>query len=1128
MKTTRDLQTEIFNKINPVVRFSVSRYVLAIGLFLAIFAFGLISVINLGVDQFPSINFPFVVVTTAYPGASPSVIDQQVTQEIEDAVSTLNGITDINSTSSTGMSQVLMSFDMSTDQASDANQVASLVSAALQRLPQGVNSPIVQTFNPSSIPVLQFGISGSRASLEEVSLYVTNELTPLLQRIPGVANVQVDGGPSRQFQVLLNPDRLQSFDLTPQQVVAAVTGSAINQPIGTINSHDNVLTFATQNVPADTQSVADTLVDPARNTRVSDIAVVRDLPVSTDYARVNGRPVVLVSIQQTTSANAVAVVRNVKELLHDTKLPAGYEISFSNDTTAPVQASLISTYREILVTAIVVALIILLFLGKLNTALSVIIAVPIALSAAPVLFNLAGFTLNLVSMLAMIVAIGVVVDDSIVVAENVERYRLMGFGQREAVLKGASEIFSAVVAATLSLLSVLIPVSFIGGIIGQFMRQFALGLAAAVAFSLLEAVLFLTVRLAYTPESTRTLDWSDLRRSLGELAESMRWGLRAWRKAAGIVVGIAALVALIATKHFVFLPALLFYPFLLGPLQYVGRLSVSFFQALTTMLHGWTEAGLEWVRDKYAKSLVGMLDRSVLVLVGTAVALALIVALVLPKITFSFAPQSDNGSITINVSMHNGTTLAANNEMTGKLESYLLHQPAVSTVQTIVGSVGIFTVGVNRPENTTMTVQLVPLALRAGVYDLMDKYRKAMGDILFGGDPSATLSLSAGGGPPGSNSTITLNLLSSNQDLLQARSTKILQFIQNHAFVTGATSSLSDVTIERDFVPSESKMGGTGINPGTVAGLLQTYASGTHAGDVQTGGQSYPIMVQIDPTFLSNGQSLLNLPIYSPTRHSRLQVGQLGSLVVRQSPISVLRYNRLYTATLSINLTKNAPPALSFQNTLTDELTRRGLLDSGVTLGSGGVFGASTLAREVSRSGTIAFLLAVFLAYLVMAAQFNSWRYPVYLLMPVPLAIVGALVFVVLLGGGLDIFGLLGVLLLIGLSAKNAILYLDFVVERVGKMPLKEALIESARLRFRPIVMTTLTILVIAGPLVFGRGEGSEFGQRLGVVMFGGIFTSAILTFFVVPAAFYLFERKRIEKAAEEVPIPENAATETL
>ena len=425
-----------------------------------------------------------------------------------------------------------------------------------------------------------------------------------------------------------------------------------------------------------------------------------------------------------------------------------------------------------------------------------------------------------------------------------------------------------------------------------------------------------------------------------------------------------------------------------------------------------------------------------------------------------------------------------------------------------------------------MTVQLVPLAHRPGVYDLMDRYRKDMGDILLRDDPSATLSLSAGGGPPGSNSTISLSILSSDQDLLQARSARILQVVSNHRFVTGATSSASNITMERDFTPSESRMEGTGISPSAVASLLQTYTSGTQSGNVQIGGQSYPIMVQIDPTYLSDGQSLLNLPIYSPVRQARLQVGQLGSLEVRQSPISVLRYNRLYTSTLSINLAKNAPPALTFQNTLTDELTRQGLLDSSVTIGSGGAFGASALARQLSTTGATAFLLALFLAYLVMAAQFNSWRYPIYLLLPVPLAIVGALLFVVLLGGALDIFGLLGVLLLIGLSAKNAILYLDFVVERVGKMPLKEALIDSARLRFRPIVMTTLTVLVIAGPLVFGSGEGSEFGHRLGIVMFGGILTSAILTFFVVPAAFYLFERRRVEKQVERKAAEDRQAVE--
>jgi HAE1 family hydrophobic/amphiphilic exporter-1 len=957
-----------------------------------------------------------------------------------------------------------------------------------------------------------------------VSAWVTDDLTPLLERIPGVANVQVDGGPTRQFQVLLNPDRLQSFDLGPQQVVAAITSSAVNLPIGTINSHKNALTFATDNVPVDTAEIAGIFVDAARAIRVSDIAAVRDVPASTNYARVNGTPAVLVSVQQASNSNAVAVVRNVHSLLAQVKLPPGYSISFSNDTTAPIQASLNSTYREIIITAIVVALIVLLFLGKLNTAFSVILAVPIALSAAPVLYNLAGFTLNLVSMLAMIVAIGIVVDDSIVVAENVERYRAMGIKQKEAVLKGTSEIFSAVVAATLSLLSVLIPVSFIGGIIGQFLRQFALGLAAAVGFSLLEAVLFLTVRLAYTPDSDRKLDWSDLAKSFGMLGETMRWGLRAWRKPAGIVVAAVVIVALIATKHFIFLPGMVLYPILVGILRYLGRLLYSFLQALTTTLHGWTEAGLEWVRDAYARSLVGLLQRSVVVLLATAGVLVVIVVLLVPKITFSFAPQSDNGTITVNLSMHTGSTLATTNSATGRLEAFLLRQPEVRTVQTVVGSVGIFTVGANRPENTTIVVQLAPFSHRPGVYDLMPRFRREMLGILSADDPSATLSLTAGGGPPGASSTISLSLLSADQDLLLKRNGRILPVIQRSPFVTSVTSSLSSVTVERDFIPNESKMAGTGISPSAIAGLLQTYTSGTKAGDAQVGGQSYPIMVQIDPTSLSGGQSLLDLPISSAARKSRLQVGQLGTLVLRQSPVAVQRYNRLYTATLSISLAKGAPPALAFQNQLTDELTRQGLLDASVTLGSGGAFGAGALARQVATSGVTAFLLALFLAYLVMAAQFNSWRYPIYLLLPVPLAIVGALVFVVLLGGGLDIFGMLGMLLLIGLSAKNAILYLDFVVERLGKMSLKEALIESARLRFRPIVMTTLTVLVIAGPLVFGRGQGTEFGQRLGVVMFGGIISSAILTFFVVPAAFFQFEKKRAAKQDERRAAEEQQA----
>ena len=238
-------------------------------------------------------------------------------------------------------------------------------------------------------------------------------------------------------------------------------------------------------------------------------------------------------------------------------------------------------------------------------------------------------------------------------------------------------------------------------------------------------------------------------------------------------------------------------------------------------------------------------------------------------------------------------------------------------------------------------------------------------------------------------------------------------------------------------------------------------------------------------------------------------MGQLGSFTLNQAPTSMTRYNRIYYSQYTINLRPDAPPPLTVQNQLGQELQAKGVFTDDLQLTSNGSTGMAALAQQLQTQAPITFLLALFLAYLVMGAQFNSWRYPIYLLLPVPLALVGALFVVFLKGCGLDIFGLLGMLMLIGLSAKNAILYLDFVVERIGKMPFVDALVEAGSLRFRPIVMTTLTVLVTSFPLIFGHGQGSEFGQGLGIVTFGGILFSAVLTFFVVPAAFYTFEKKR-------------------
>jgi HAE1 family hydrophobic/amphiphilic exporter-1 len=1093
--TLKEYETQVFNKVNPAVRFSVTRFVLAIAIFVAIVAFGIVSTLTLGVDLMPSISVPVVNVSTFYSGASPTVIDQQVTQVIENAVSTTAGITDINSSSSIGSSRVTVAFDLSTDKNVVLQQVAALVNAAVRRLPTGIQAPVVRSFDANSQPVIQFGISGGGAALTEVSDYVQDSLAPLLERVAGVANISFNGAPARQFQVLLDPVKLRFHSLNPSQVVSAIVGDAFNQPIGTITRSNTALTFATQNTPADTESIRRILVDSARGIAVRDLGAVRDVAADQDYARVDGVPVVLVSIQRTTDSNSVAVVDGVKKALGAMQLPTGYKVMMGVDSTGAIRASVDNTFHELWMTLIVVAIIVLLFLGKPNTAFSVILAVPIALAAAPILYKLAGFSFNLVSLLAMVIAIGIVVDDSIVVAENVERYRRMGYSLKESVLKGASEVFSAVVAASLSLLSVLLPVSFMGGFIGRYLMQFALGLAAAVAFSLFEAILFLTVRLAYTPDSS-DLHWKDFFRSFGRLGEAMRWGLRAWKKGPAVLLALAIAVGLAVLGKYAWIAALVAYPLALGVANYFIFMVMSLFESITETCHGWTEWVVEKIRDAYTRGLARMLGRSAVVLAVAGVFLGAVAVLIAPRIQFNFLPTSDAGSLSVNVRFPAGTPQSFANTVAARVEIFLAGRPEILTVQSVIGN--------SVEENIT----LVPIERRPNVSVLIQTYRGLLAGVLKD-FPTARVSVGTHGFGGFGGSSIQLSMVAFNMDLLMRRNSAIVASVQSSPFVADVTSSLSDSTLENDFVPDPNRLKGTGISSQAIANILQTYTSGAQAASVVTGGVSYPIMVRIDPTSLSGGQTLLDLPVYSGALQTNLQVGQLGSFTLNQKPTSIQRYNRQYTGSLNINLKPNAPTVLEVQNSIIADLKAKGLMENGLAITTNSRFGAVALAGQLASTGWQVFLLAFFLAYLVMAAQFNSWRYPIYLLMPVPLALVGALFVTWLVGGGLDIFGLMGMLMLIGLSAKNAILYLDFVVERIGKMPLKDALIEAAKLRFRPIIMTTLTVLVISIPLVFSTGQGSEFGQRMGVVMFGGIVFSAILTFFLVPAAFFLFERDR-------------------
>ncbi|WP_448569647.1 efflux RND transporter permease subunit, partial [Thermus sp.] len=486
---------------NPLVAFFVERFVFATAIFVGLVLVGLLLGLGLGVELLPRFSVPVVAVSTSYPGAGPEEVAEQVSKPLEDALSTLSGVDTIGSSSTEGFSLVFVQFQQGVNVDQVAVEVSQKVAAARGSLPKDASSPVVQKFDPSASPILHIALEAPGEDLSEVLRYAERTLKPRLQLVPGVADIRLTGAPRRAIRVYLDPSRLQALGVAPGQVVQALSASALNLPLGSLTQEEKRLVYTLRSTPATAEEVAGLLLDPSRGIRVRDVARVEERPEApTTLNRLNGRPAVLLAVVKTPSANAVAVADGVKKALGEIKLPPGYRAKVALDSTRFIRAAVEDTVKEAFLAALAVSLVVLVFLGKLNSVFSVILAIPITLSGAILLFGLLGFTYNLISLLALTVAVGIVVDDSIVVAENIDRYRRLGYGMKEAVLKGASEVSVAVAAATLSLLAVFLPISFLPGIIGQIFQQFGLGMAAAIAVSWLEALLFLTVRLAYFPD----------------------------------------------------------------------------------------------------------------------------------------------------------------------------------------------------------------------------------------------------------------------------------------------------------------------------------------------------------------------------------------------------------------------------------------------------------------------------------------------------------------------------------------------------------------------------------------------------------------------------------------------------
>ena len=1122
--------------MSSLIDFFVRRYVFSISVFTAIVLFGIVAATRVGVDLLPNFELSFVTVTTTYPGAGSEEVTKQIAEPIEGALATLPGINSLSSTSFEGFAVVVVEFAADVDANQAAVDVSQRVNAILGTLPGGAGTPSIQKLDPNDQPILNVALVAQGEDLRTVQAYAQDVLEPELQRVGGVADVSVVGPVEREVQVLLDPNALQLYGLTPAQIAGAVQGASSDLPLGNLTVAGERILFAGRSSLTNPRQIERIVVDSQRGLRVSDVAAVRDTSADiTAYSRLNGQPVVLLEVLKQSGANSVGTASGVRKALQNVALPAGYQAYVVNDTTPFITSTVSDTLGELVRAVLVVSIIVLMFIGRLGSVFSVIMAIPISFAGALILFGLFGFTFNIVTLLAITVAVGLVVDDSIVVAESIDRYREAGHAKLEAVRLGAGEVSVAVLASTLSLLAVFLPISFLPGIIGQFFSEFGLTLTATIIASYLEALFFLTVRLAYFGDPLPPT-WREASASFGKLGSDARSMLRAWRRwwfwalylvlAGGAVAGVLTDrlnvpdfgVPAPAVAASLALAVLLLLPIVLIPTVYVTRLVLALSGAVGRSLYEVTDRFTVWLRGAYGRTLAAALDNATVVLVAAGLLFAS-VFFIAPRLGFNFTPATDSGQAGITLKLPTGTALATTNELAGRIEDALLGRPEIATLQTSVG-VNSGDVGNSAAsERAEFVVELVPKSERAKSDREYALEYDAIAKEILADHPEAEVSASAlqNAGPP-ATSDYSITLASSDLDLLAERDALARRTLADNPYLNNVASGLDTTVSERVFQLDTTKLVGTGLSVADVYATLRAYNVGIEAAKLRDGGEEYPIQVRVNPTALRDESALLSLPVSSPLLGNSLPLGELGRFTGALAPTSINRTDQTYTSTITASVLPGAPPTSKLKTQLRDGLQTAGVFDARVSEGqSTGL----DLTGDLVFYTPIAFALALLLNYLVIASQFNSFKFPLYLLLTVPLALVGALWLFFVTGTALDINSVLGVVILTGLVTKNAILLLDLVVNQdqaeAGET-LKERLIRAGMVRLRPILMTTLTLVAISVPLLLGSGDGSEFRKPLGMIIFGGVTVSALLTLFVIPAAFYRFERKNYEKEQDATP----------
>jgi hydrophobic/amphiphilic exporter-1 (mainly G- bacteria), HAE1 family len=1024
---------------------SLRNPVFATMVMVAFVVLGLFSFQRLQIDQFPNIDFPVVVVTTEYPGASPEIVESELTKKVEEAVNAVAGVNALSSRSYEGQSVVIVEFQLTVDGRKAAEDVREKIAILRPALRTEIKEPRVLRFDPSarsiwSLAVVPEAVNGQAPSAVAVTTWAEQTLKKRLENVRGVGSVTLVGGTQRAINIDLDPKAMEALGISAEQITSAVRNDNQDLPVGTLKTAERervVQVLARLKNPQDFESI---IVARRGGSPVylSQVARVRDSTEEVEsLALYNGQRTLLLQVQKAQDENTIAVTDGLKAAVQalQAEVPPGMRLEQITDGSRPIRVSVDNVRRTLIEGALLTVLIVFLFLNSWRSTVITGLTLPIALIGTFFFMNLFGFTINMITLMALTLSVGLLIDDAIVVRENIVRHVHMGKTPFNAAMDGTQEIGLAVLATTLSIVAVFLPIGFMGGIIGKFFHEFGITMVAAVLISMF---------VSFTLDPMLSSIWHD-----PEMDKEKQGAPRTLYD------------------------------------KTIGRVTAWFDRLQDRMTESY-QGALRWsLRHKLAT-------------LGLALATFVGSIFMVPLLGTEFVPKADFSETSLSFHTPVGSSLEATEAKTRQVEAVLREFPEVKyTLATLNTGNAVGTM------YASVYVRLVDRKDRNLSADAMSaKLRERLRSV-----PGITVTHAGLLDPVGGNKQVEFSLQGDDLAELERLTAQVMERIRPIVGLVDLDASVKpdkptvNVVMRRDIASD------AGLNTAAVASSLRTLVAGQTVGNWRAqDGESYDVNVRLAPELRQRTSDLEQLPFVVGTAADGtarvVRLGQVAQVVEATGPNQINRRNLNREVAINANVYGRSAGDVSAD-------IRKVLDSTPFPPGYRYEFGGSTKNMQESFGYAVSALaLAIIFIYMILASQFQSFLQPLALMTSLPLTLIGVVVTLLLFGSSMSMFSVIGIVLLMGLVTKNAILLVDFAIRARqgldGAAPLdrESALLLAARVRLRPILMTTLAMVFGMVPLAFALTEGSEQRAPMGQAVIGGVITSSLLTLVVVPVVY--------------------------